>query len=902
MAYKMKSQLCFALMVLHVTAYAEVTLDGSAGAPGPVNINNNTYLIDSAQGNLAGSNLFHSFGHFNLETGTTALFTDSSNSAISNVISRVTGGASSIDGTIRSLIPNADFYLINPAGIVFGPNAQLDVPGAFYASTASLVKMADGTEFSAITNNDPTLLTAAPSAFGFLENSADLQIQGSSLITFANQSMHFSGANLHLANAFIGSVGGAIELSAVGAGSGLLTPGDTEVEHSMTASGNLFVDNSSWIRTLSNGNGHVGDELLKAGKIEITGSTVSTETNIPSRAGNIHTISDQMLLNGSLIGSSTYSSGDSGNVEITATRFLSMEAGAEVFITPKENSSGNGGQLVINAPSIGLTDGSVISAESKGSGQGGDIQIHTDDFLISNHGSIWTSAYGIGDGGDLSIIASRRINMTDSSGIYAGSYQNATGNAGNVSLITPEFSINNRSSIDLSSRHVGDAGNLAIVAGEVDINNASLTSASLGQGDGGLINVSADNIFIRGNGFIATFTNDSGAAGNIELSANNQISITGESSAVLATTTQHSSGDAGKISIASRLLTLDQGGYIDASNQGNGTTQGIDIASDQIRVLNGSSIGSITEGASPAGDIIIKTNALLVSGPSPLTQIVSYTTDTGDAGNIYIGGLNKVLADNIKLDYNANINAASSGLAAGSGTGGNINLFAKNITLDHGAYISALSVSDAPAGHIGINSFNNPDALAKLGINASSAVRGDKLDVLNNSKINVVSAYGDAGNIEIYLTKWLNMLDSRISTTAARGNGSGGNIFIDPQFVILNNSQIVANAQLGSGGLINIITDFFLPSIDSIISASSASGLPELQGTVSIQSQNSNIAGSIGVLPGSLRDVSNLLNEDCAAAAAKQSSFTVGGRGSLPLSPDNVTSSGFQSVQCGVGL
>ncbi|MDM8566434.1 filamentous hemagglutinin N-terminal domain-containing protein [Candidatus Halobeggiatoa sp. HSG11] len=48
---------------------------------------------------------------------------------------------SPIDGLIRSTIPNADMYFLNPYGIMFGPNAQLDVQGSFHASTADYLRL-----------------------------------------------------------------------------------------------------------------------------------------------------------------------------------------------------------------------------------------------------------------------------------------------------------------------------------------------------------------------------------------------------------------------------------------------------------------------------------------------------------------------------------------------------------------------------------------------------------------------------------------------------------------------------------------------------------------------------------------------------------------------------------------
>lgn len=104
------------------------------------------FVIPSNVGQTRGSNLFHSFGLFNVQTGQSATFTGPG--SIGNIFGRVTDGQpSTIDGTVRSTIPNANLYLMNPAGMLFGPNASLDVQGLFHVTTADYLKFADGAKF-----------------------------------------------------------------------------------------------------------------------------------------------------------------------------------------------------------------------------------------------------------------------------------------------------------------------------------------------------------------------------------------------------------------------------------------------------------------------------------------------------------------------------------------------------------------------------------------------------------------------------------------------------------------------------------------------------------------------------------------------------------------------------------
>ena len=122
---------------------------------------------------------------------------------------------------------------------------------------------------------------------------------------------------------------------------------------------------------------------------------------------------------------------------------------------------------------------------------------------------------------------------------------------------------------------------------------------------------------------------------------------------------------------------------------------------------------------------------------------------------------------------------------------------------------------------------------------------------------------------------------------------------IDPQFVILLNSQILANAVQGPGGNISITTNFLLPDANSVISASSQFGV---NGTVTIQSPNAPVSGQIQPLGRTPLLATTLLNQHCAALAGGQfSSFTVAGRDSLPTEPGSWLTSPLATLNAGKG-
>jgi len=162
-----------------------ITIDGRL-SPAQTLVGPN-YTIGANLGKQVGSNLFHSFGQFSLShtpVPQSASFTSTgSTGPISNVIGRVTGGnQSNINGAIVSAIPGANLYLINPSGIVFGPNATVNVSGSFHAATADYLKMSDGAKFQATKPDGSTLSAASPAAFGFLTAApAQISVNGSTL-------------------------------------------------------------------------------------------------------------------------------------------------------------------------------------------------------------------------------------------------------------------------------------------------------------------------------------------------------------------------------------------------------------------------------------------------------------------------------------------------------------------------------------------------------------------------------------------------------------------------------------------------------------------------------------------------------------------------------------------------
>ena len=140
-----------------------------------------------------GPNLFHSFGQFDVGRGDTAHFVGQL--GIDNIIGRVTGPeVSRIDGTVQA---DASLFLLNPQGILFGPGARLNIHGSFHATTADVLRFADGAEFSTRLSEKSTLTVASPSAFGFLRtNPAGIAIERGQLEVPEGKTLSLVGGDM----------------------------------------------------------------------------------------------------------------------------------------------------------------------------------------------------------------------------------------------------------------------------------------------------------------------------------------------------------------------------------------------------------------------------------------------------------------------------------------------------------------------------------------------------------------------------------------------------------------------------------------------------------------------------------------------------------------------------------
>jgi large exoprotein involved in heme utilization and adhesion len=276
-------------------------------------------------------------------------------------------------------------------------------------------------------------------------------------------------------------------------------------------------------------------------------------------------------------------------------------------------------------------------------------------------------------------------------------------------------------------------------------------------------------------------------------------------------------------------------------------------------------------GAGAAGSIVVTAPRIMVTEGAGIN---SSTSGPGAGGSITV-----MATDTVDIAGQASALSAST---AGQGPGGDVLLQARQVRLTDGATVSAESTGPGNAGNVTIAA-----ADTFLSTNGSVVTRATQ---------------ADGGNIQITASNFLRLRDSRITAEVGGGPQTvGGNIVIDPQFVILQNSQIVANAFAGQGGNIRITAGVFLADPASQVSASSALGI---NGQVNIQAPVTSLSGAVAPLPQAFAQTTELLRSRCVERLREGmvSRFVLGGRDGVPLEPGSLLQSPLQRMDQETGV
>ncbi len=684
-------------------------------------------------GAIRGVNLFHSFKDFNVGQGRGVYF--SNPAAIERIITRVTGSnTSQILGTL-GVLGNADLFLINPNGIVFGSNAQLDVNASFISSSASSIIFNNGIEFSATNPTAPPLLTInVPLGLQYGSNSGSIVNRAIAkdplgypapfgLFVPAGHTLALVGGDINFEGGFATVVAGRIELVSVGDNNFVsLTP--TSLGWSLGYEGvqnfrdvnisqggavqSIQFDEEERQKSTASGEG-IGDVVVQARRLTLTdASQIFTGTFSSKNAGNLVVrASDSIELIGvnpddlskiSGLFNQTFSSGNAGNLSLETGRLIVRDGAA---ISTNTFGEGSAGDLIVNAsksveligtnPNPSYAGGISANVETKAKGDGGNLTINTGQLMIQGGAEISVTTFGTGKAGNLTINASESVDLIGTrpeadpklgrSGLFASSKRPGTGDGGDLNVNTGRLTVSDGASISTATSTGGDGGNLNLNVRQLIVSDGGEITAASSHPQS--LNPSK---LISGNGGIFT------------INATDFVEITGSSTrlgpklASTLNTSSNSAGNAGNLFINTGELRVNNEGEITVSSTGSGSAGNLDVTAGTVKLDNQ---GKLTaDSTAGQGNINLKAkDAVIVLNQS---KISTNSTGTEPGGNITIN------TDNLVGFKNSNITAN-----AINSQGGQITVSTQGFFISPDSSITATSALGSQFN--GVVQINSPD-------------------------------------------------------------------------------------------------------------------------------------------------------------------------------------------------
>jgi filamentous hemagglutinin family protein len=879
-----------------LTAQADNIVPASDGTGTQVAPTGNQYDITGGTTSGDNANLFHSFSEFNLLTGETANFV--TDPAILNILSRITGGDPSlINGLLQVSGSSANLFLINPNGILFGPDSALNLQGSFTAITADQVNFATGA-LGTVGTPDYAALVGDPQSFSFsLETPGSVVNAGSLSVAPGESVVLVGGQVLNLGT--IAAPGGEVVISAVEGGNlvriaqeGLLL--------------NLEVET-------------LGDEAMGTAlpfsplalPELLTGSAIAQATNV-----TVNPDGTVQLASGTPVNTTPGATTVSGRVNVTDTQ---------------------GGQILILGSEIALTDAQLEAAGTLSGGQvriGGDYQggetlPRAQTTTIDRASIIDADALETGDGGIVIVWAD---GDTQFQGLITARGGAQGGNGGLV---------------ETSGRE-----SIAIAGGQVD--------ASADQGNAGLwfvdptnINIDADlavtieSTLAGGTNFTASTIdgdpNNIGGpspgegdillASNIDATATNNATLTLTASRYIKRSPFAEGFETINITAGNLVLNLNQEGLADPTNPtisdavdiigsvtgettlnlGAGTYQEPStIALDSSLTLNGAGAeNTILDGSNVSfGAIeVLEGQTVILSN---LT--IANATHFGDGGAISNEG-DLTIANSI-IRNNIAINSEVGGNGGGIANSGTLRLIDSQVVEN---IAEGVVFSVAPFGALGGGIYNEGTlevTRSNISNNTTQVTTGEQVGegggifnaggtvTINNSTLSNNRAGANGGAISSALgTITVSNQSNLVNNTAIAGSGGGISSFQDS--LAIDNSTLSNNEAATEGGGISAFSSIVNISNGTEISDNTAigsgGGIDSLDSTLTVE--NSTITGNLaGDFGGGINNLNSTLTVIDSTISNNESQLDSGGGGGIENNGDGTISGSLISGNTAAGF
>jgi len=816
------SSIVLCSLVAATTALGQITPDNTLGNESSVvtpNVDVKGDLADLIEGGaIRESNLFHSFSDFNVAEFGRVYFANPA--GITNILSRVTGAkVSNILGTL-GVLGNANLFVINPNGIVFGRRSSLDLGGSFFGSTADGVLFEDGTVFSAKNPNGQPLLTIKiPSGLQYGSNAGSITNQSFFGLQVPNgQTLGLIGGEVNIPGGSLRANDGRIELGSVGSNNVVkLIPTDTSFGFDYSGVQG-FQDISLSEGAFVNTSGESG------GSIQVQGANVSlrdrsrvfANTEGSGSGGGIVVKASQLSLDGgSRITTDVTGSGQGGDARITTGELMVSDGARVSAITTDEGDSGNltvdaseSVQVIGTDASGGIFSG--LATQTQGKGKAGELSITTRQLIVSDGAVVSAGTVGEGHGGNLTVDASESVQLigTDADGrspsaLSTQGNSNSKGKAGDLSIPTGKLIVSDGARVSTDTSGEGDGGNLTVNASStVQIIGTSvdglpvsdLSAETFGKGNGGDLSITTGELIVKDGARVSASTAGLGDGGDVSITTGQLIVKDGAQ--VLAVTVGE--GNGGKLTVDAsesvQLIGTDADGSVSsgllAETFGKGNGGDLSITTGQLIVKDGAVVSASTAGVGDGGDVKITTGKLIVSDGA---QVLAATVGEGHGGNLTVNADSTVQLIGRSAD-----DRVPSGLftqTEGKGKAGELKITTEQLMVKDGAVVSASTTGEKDGGNLTVDA---SESVQLIGTSANGQY--------SSALANLSQGTGKAGELLKITTGQLIISDGAgVSAQSNQPGSSAGEVKINANSIFLNNNGIITAETAGEQGNITLL-------------------------------------------------------------------------------------------------
>jgi filamentous hemagglutinin family protein len=817
---------------------SEIVRDGSIGSPDPAlqpvatsaPDGHVVFEIPESLGERpgAGPNLLHSFAVFDLARGDRAIFGADPALRTERIISRVTGGRPSLlYGALESRVAGADLYFLNPAGIVFGPDAELDVQGSVIASTAHVLELDGGDVFAARAGMSAPLLSApSVAAFGFLDRPASIRALGSSLGVRDAETLALLGGDLELDAAGLFASSGRIALASVGsagrirlrhAAPGFELDGFTQLgnvslrDSFVSVNGSAGSDagridiaadvlgfaDASFLLAQGLDASRGGELALRARELALDGGSAFSVAGIGSQSGRIQLNAQTLRLAGdSFVSAAGFDGGNGGSIQLDAQ---SVRLAGASSLGASSFGGGDAGRLEIVSGSLELAGESFLVAEGLGGGRAGQIGLRVRELALDGGSMISTAAAGGGAAGSIQLDA-QSVELAGASAIRSSGFDGGAG--GSLDVVARSLRLEGASVLSAQGMRGSKAGQIALRVGELALEGSSgISTFAVGGGAGGSIDLDAKSVRLAGASFVSASSVAGGDAGRLDVSAE---SLRLEGASDLRADGLGGS-NAGRIALRAGSLVLEEGS-ISVIGESGGASGQIDVSADTVRIVGASQITASGVEGSAGGSIVLRAVEVFISGEKNVANQTGLGANSENGGR---AGTIRVVADRLRATDQTRI------LAVGfdGARGGEIDLDLGRLLLTGGSQINAGGTRNT-AGSIAIRARELVDISNEGGgpfsIARAIAAGGGDGPVDFGGVFAASGLLGGAGTtnggISIAAPE-IRIRDGGFVAAASFGPARAGTIRLDAERILLTNGGAIdsSTASAGDAGSVQLL-------------------------------------------------------------------------------------------------